>query len=312
MKIIVDLKDLEGPLRNPVLTIGNFDGVHKGHLALFEKVKERANAIGGQSAVMTFEPHPIRVMKPGNGPPLITPTKQKLDLMGNSGVDVIFCIPFTHQFAAISAQDFVQDILLDKIGIKEIVVGYDYTFGHERQGNVSLLRSMGDELGFRVHVVGPLHVNHTLVSSTSIRKLVQEGDLSEAKKLLGRDYQISGTVIKGANRGGRLLGFPTANLNLIDELIPNRGVYAVSVIMDAKTHNGVANIGYNPTFGNNALSVETHLLDFSEDILGKTIKINFLQRLRDEKTFNTINELSDQIAQDIQQARKTFRLREAD
>ena len=312
MNIVYDLKDLEKPLINPVLTIGNFDGVHKGHLSLFDKVKERAGAIGGQSAVMTFEPHPIRIVKPGNGPPLITPTHQKLSLMSDAGIDVIFCLPFTLEFAAVSAHDFVQDILVDKIGVKEIVVGYDYTFGHKRQGNITFLREMGEKLGFTVHEVKPIRLDDTLVSSTSIRNLVQEGNLPEAKKLLGRDYQISGTVIKGKNRGGRLLGFPTANLKLIDELVPKRGVYAVTVIIDGKSVYGVTNIGFNPTFGDNALSVETHLLDFSQDLLGKTIKVNFLQNLRDEKTYNNIQELSDQIGLDIQQARELFRIREAD
>jgi len=191
-------------------------------------------------------------------------------------------------------------------------VGYDYTFGHKRQGNITFLQEMGDKLGFIVHVVEPIRIDHTLISSTSVRELVREGNLAEAKNLLGRNYQISGKVIKGKNRGGRLLGFPTANLQLIDELVPKVGVYAVSVVLDDKTYYGVTNIGFNPTFGNNALSVETHLLDFSGDLLGKTIKVNFLHSLRDEKTFNSIQELSDQIAQDIQQARELFRIHEAD
>lgn len=308
MNIIYDLKELKTPLNNPVLTIGNFDGVHKGHLVLFEKVKDRAKAIGGQSAVMTFEPHPIKVMRPGNGPLLITPTKQKLDLISHAGIDLILCIPFTPQFASISAEDFVQDILVDMLGIKEIVVGYDYTFGYRRLGNIRLLQEMGDKLGFQVHVVDPVRLDDTLVSSTSIRKFVQEGKLSEAKKLLGRDYQIRGTVVKGKNRGGRLLGFPTANLRLIDELIPKGGVYAVTVMVNDKTYYGVTNIGYNPTFGDDALSVETHLLDFSEDILDKTIKVNFIQRLRDEKTYRNAKELADQIAQDILKAKELFKI----
>ena len=312
MNIINDLNELEKPLNNPVLTIGNFDGVHRGHLALFEKVKERAEDIGGVSAVMTFEPHPVRIMTPGNGPPLITLIDQKLALISNAGIDIIFCIPFTREFASISAQDFIQELLVDKIGIREIVVGYDYTFGHERQGDITLLKKMGDKLGFNVHVLGPVHIDDTLVSSTSIRKLVQEGQVSEAKEFLGRDYQISGAVITGANRGGKLLGFPTANLDPMDELIPKRGVYAVTVLLDDKTYKGVTNIGYNPTFGDNVLSVETHLLDFSKDVVGKNIRINFIQRLRDEKTFGSVNELIDQIGQDIQRAKEIFKLREED
>ena len=312
MNIIYDLNELERPLKNPVLSIGNFDGVHKGHLVLFDKVKERAKAIEGQSAVITFEPHPIKVIKPGNGPLLITLIEQKLNLIRKAGIEIILCIPFTHQFASISARDFIRGILVDKIGIKEVVVGHDYTFGYKRQGNITLLREMGLDLGFKVHVVEPIYIDNTLVSSTSIRNLVQEGNLYEAKKFLGRDYQICGTVIKGKNRGRELLGFPTANLELIDELIPRKGVYVVTVVINDKTYDGVTNIGYNPTFSNNILSVETHLLDFSGDILGKIIKVNFLQRLRDEKSFDNIKELSDQIAQDIRQARKLFNIRESD
>lgn len=302
-----NLEQLEKPLRNPVLTIGNFDGVHKGHLVLFDKVKQKARAIKGQSVVITFDPHPIKIMKPGNGPPLITPTQQKLKLIDDAGIDVIVCISFTKQFAAISARDFVHNILVDRIGIKEIVVGYDYTFGHGREGNIDLLRETGNRLGFVVHVVEPVRTDHTLVSSTSIRNLIQEGSLLRAKKLLGRDYQICGTVVKGKNRGGRLLGYPTANLELIDELTPKVGVYAVKVLIDDLIYNGLTNIGYDPTFGSGPFSVETHILDFSGDLLGKTIRINFIERLRDEKPFKTIQDLTDQIGQDIIRARELFR-----
>jgi riboflavin kinase/FMN adenylyltransferase len=306
MTVVYKLEDLRRPLKNPVLTIGNFDGVHRGHLALFDKVKERAKALDGQSAVMTFEPHPVQVMKPGSGPRLITPTPQKLDLIEKAGIEVLLCLRFTREFAAIGARDFVKNLLVDRIGVKELVVGYDYTFGHNREGNISLLREMGDQLGFAVHLVGPVHVDHTLVSSTSIRNLVQEGRLDEAKVLIGRDYQLQGKVVKGHNRGGRLLGFPTANLQIKDELLPRVGVYAVTVVIDGKMYNGVTSVGYNPTFGDTPLTVETHVLEFSGDLLGKTIQVNFLKRLRDEQTFRSIDELSEQISRDIQQAKKHF------
>ena len=307
MAIISDLNQLRQPLTNPVLTIGNFDGVHRGHLALFDRVKERAKSIRGQSALMTFNPHPIKVMKPGNGPPLITLTQQKLELIADADIDVIFCIPFTKRFAAISARDFIQDILVRKIGIKELVVGYDYTFGHGREGNIELLQEMGKTWGFMVHVVEPVHVGDKLVSSTSIRNLVQDGNLSEARELLGRDYQICGTVVRGKNRGGRLLGFPTANLKLIDELVPKGGVYAVKVVIGNQTYNGVTNIGYNPTFGTGPFSVETHLLDFKGDLLGKNIHIRFIERLRDEQTFGSIEDLAGQIGRDVHRARELFK-----
>jgi len=305
--MILDLEALRAPLINPVLTIGNFDGVHRGHLALFEKVKTRAAAIGGQSAVMTFDPHPLRVMKPGNGPPLITPTEQKLKLVEQAGIEVIFCIPFNKTFAAISAEAFVKEILVGRVGIRELVVGYDYSFGHNRRGNIAMLREMGRDLGFIVHVVEPVRVQDTLVSSTMIRRLVEQGDLATTRILLGRNYQISGTVIKGKNRGGRLLGFPTANLRPVDALIPKRGVYAVTVLADDRLYEGVTNIGFNPTFGDEALSVETHLLDFSGDLVGKTIQVNFIQRLRDEMTYPNVEALSAQIAQDIIEARRLLK-----
>jgi len=307
MQVILNLNEIEKPLTNPVLTIGNFDGVHKGHLALFNKVKERAKAVSGQSVVMTFEPHPLKIMRPADGPQLITHTGQKLELIEKAGIDVIVCVSFDRDFAAIPARDFVSDILVKRIGIKEIVVGYDYTFGHNREGDINLLRETGNDFGFVVHLVGPVEIDHTLVSSTSIRRLVQEGRLAEAKVLLGRDFEVQGTVVKGQDRGGRLLGFPTANLNPHGELLPKKGVYAVTLLIDDAFYNGVTNVGYNPTFGDTGLTVETHVLDFSGDLLGKTIKVRFVKRLRDEKTFKSLGELSDQIARDIAQAKEVLR-----
>ncbi len=307
MTVIYNLDQLEKPFTNPVLAIGNFDGVHKGHLTLFNKIKERAALIDGQSVVMTFEPHPIKVMMPENGPPLITPTQQKLKLIEDSGIDIILCVPFTHEFANVSPESFVKDLLVDRIGIKEIVVGYDYCFGHKRAGDIDLLREMGKDLNFKVHVVDKILLDETLVSSTTVRNLVQEGNLSKAKKLLGRDYQVCGTVVKGKNRGGRLLGFPTANLQLIDELTPKLGVYAVKVLIGDKTYNGLTNIGYNPTFKNDFFSVETHILDFSEELVGETIRVNFIERLRDEKAFKSVDELAEQITKDMLRAREMFK-----
>lgn len=310
IKIIDDIKDIKTPLINPVLTIGNFDGVHRGHLALFDKVKEIGKAVNGQSVVITFDPHPVKVMKPGNGPLLITPIREKLKLISDAGIDVIFCISFNKQFSSISARDFVKEILVDRIGVREIVVGYDYAFGRGRLGDIKLLQDMGKEFGFNVHVIEPIHLDKTLVSSTYIRDLLLKGDLVEAKRLLGRDYQISGTVIKGAGRGTNLLGIPTANLRTPDELIPKKGVYAVVADMEDGSYYGVCNIGNNPTFGANALSIETHLLDFNKDILGKEFTIRFLHRLREEKEFDSKEKLADQIRKDIKRARKLFGLYE--
>jgi riboflavin kinase/FMN adenylyltransferase len=300
------LDNLPEDIKNPVVTIGNFDGVHWAHQAIFKKVIERAKDLNGTSVVITFEPHPIKVMSPDKARPLITLLEQKGELVINQGIDIFLLIKFTREFAAIPARDFVKDILVDKLGIKEVVVGYDYAFGHRREGNIKLLKEMGQQFNFEVHQVGPVYVGNSLVSSTSIRNLIMDGGVSEAKRLLGRNYQIRGEVIRGRDRGGPLLGYPTANLRLVDELIPKEGVYIVTVDIDGKIYQGLTNIGYNPTFKDKTLSVETHIFDLSADILKKKIKINFLSHLRDEITFASVKELSKQISRDIRQAREFF------
>jgi riboflavin kinase/FMN adenylyltransferase len=300
------LDNLPEDIKNPVVTIGNFDGVHWAHQAIFKKVIERAKDLNGTSVVITFEPHPIKVMSPDKARPLITLLEQKGELVINQGIDIFLLIKFTREFAAIPARDFVKDILVDKLGIKEVVVGYDYAFGHRREGNIKLLKEMGQQFNFEVHQVGPVYVGNSLVSSTSIRNLIMDGGVSEAKRLLGRNYQIRGEVIRGRDRGGPLLGYPTANLRLVDELIPKEGVYIVTVDIDGKIYQGLTNIGYNPTFKDKTLSVETHIFYLSADILKKKIKINFLSHLRDEITFASVKELSKQISRDIKQAREFF------
>ncbi|MBW1727491.1 MAG: bifunctional riboflavin kinase/FAD synthetase [Deltaproteobacteria bacterium] len=307
MEIVENIDKIEKPYNNAVITIGNFDGVHIGHQALFHEVIEKADAIDGTSIVMTFEPHPVRVLKQNGHPPLITLYEQKLELIESSGIDVLICIPFTMEFAAISAKEFVEDILLARIGMKAIVVGQDYTFGKNRQGNLDLLQTYAKTFGFEVIVadwIQTLNKNPDRISSTRTRELVMAGKVAEAQKLLGRNYQIRGVVTTGRNRGGRLLGFPTANIILHDELCPKTGVYAVTVECRNIRHKGVANIGYSPTFGDQVFSVEVHILDFNENIYDRKIRVNFIQRIRDEKKFSNISELSDQIKKDIVKTRK--------
>ncbi len=306
MSVICTLDNLPKDIKHPVVTIGNFDGVHWAHQAIFARVIERARDIDGTSLVITFEPHPIKVMSPEKAKPLITLMEQKKELVSKQGIDILLLIKFTLEFAAIPARYFVKDILVDKIGIKEIVVGHDYAFGRNREGNIDLLKEMGQEFGFKVHQVGPVYLGKSLVSSTSIRNLIMEGKVSEAQQLLGRNYQIRGEVIRGRDRGGPLLGYPTANLKVVDELIPKEGVYVVTVELNGKIYRGLTNIGYNPTFKDKALSVETHILDLSADIVGEKIKINFLSRLRDQIPFPSARELSEQISRDIQEARELF------
>jgi len=295
-------------IKNPVATIGNFDGVHKGHQALFRKVIERASDIDGTSVVITFDPHPIKVMTPSRLKPLITGLEQKQELVADFGLDILLLIQFTLELAAISAREFVKDLLVDRVGVKEIVVGYDYVFGHNRTGNIEILQEMGRAFDFTVHQIGPVFVGKTLVSSTSIRNLLLEGKVSEVNHLLGRQYQIQGEVMRGRSRGESLLGYATANLQPADGLIPKRGVYIVLVEVAGTPYQGLTNIGFNPTFKDKDqnLSIETHILSLSRNIVKKKIRINFLARLRDEIAFAGPEELSQQISRDIKAAQEFF------
>ena len=304
MEVIHGIDKIDRKFRNPAITIGNFDGVHIGHLSLFRRVKELAEAMEGESIIITFYPHPIKVLTPSNGPPLITSHEQKMRLIEEAGIDVFLVIEFTREFANMSAHEFVHEIIHSKIGARAVVVGPDYRFGHKREGDIPTLTRMGKELNFEVYVVPDISINGVEVSSSTIREFVTAGELRRAREMLGRDYQIAGQVIRGRDRGGRLLGFPTANLQLIDELTPKPGVYATEVLIEGQLYDGATNIGYSPTFENGAFSVETHVLDFSGDIYGKIIQVRFIERLRDEKTFSGPEELSQQIQKDVDRARE--------
>ena len=304
---IQGLNDISQPFRRAVVTIGNFDGVHIGHQALFYEVIERAHAIDGTSIAITFEPHPLRVLNRNASPPLITIFEQKVELIERSGLDVLISIPFTLEFAAISAQRFVEDLLVRKIGMKAIVVGEDYAFGKNREGDIELLSTLAPRLGYEVVVTGMIRtVKGTLdrISSTAIRELVQAGEMAQAGRMLGRHFQLRGTVVTGRDRGGKLLGFPTANLKLEDELCPKTGIYAVTVEIEDRLLRGVANIGYSPTFDDMQFTVEVHILDFNEMIYGRKIRVNFTKRIRDEAKFASLAALKAQIAADVEAARR--------
>ena len=230
MKVIDRLEHIRQPFVNAVITVGNFDGVHIGHQALFHEVIEKADAIKGTAIAMTFEPHPMRVLKKNNHPPLITLYEQKEELIERSGIDVLICIPFTKKFASLSAEEFIKELLIKKIGMKAIIVGEDYTFGKNREGNLTVLKSYASQLGYEVIVAEWIKGTRNVpdrISSTRVRNLVMTGEIEMARKMLGRHYQIRGLVVKGRDRGGKLLGVPTANLNLQDELCPKTGIYAV-------------------------------------------------------------------------------------
>ena len=307
MKIIDRLEYIQQPFVNAVITIGNFDGVHIGHQALFHEVIEKADEINGTAIAMTFEPHPMRVLKKNDHPPLITLYEQKEELIERSGIDVLICVPFTKKFAALSAEEFIKELLIEKIGMKAIIVGEDYTFGKNREGNLAVLKSYASRLDYEVIVSEWIKSTRNVpdrISSTRVRNLVMAGEIETARKMLGRHYQIRGIVVKGRDRGGRLLGIPTANINLQDELCPKTGIYAVTVEYQNRLYKGVANIGYSPTFNDNEFTVEVHILKFSDNIYDQKIRVNFIERIRDEIKFGDIDELKSQINQDIKAARK--------
>ncbi len=305
MQLIENLNQIRRPFDNAVLTIGNFDGVHKGHQKLLSLVIEKAGRINGTSVAMTFDPHPLKALGI-KGPPLITRRDQKIELIEKSNIDVLLCLPFDKAFASISAQRFVRDLLVNKIGMKAIIIGADYSFGKNRAGNVDMLETQGSELGFETIVLP--WVNNAdaeeRISSTRIRDIVMAGNVSQAVAYLGRYYQIRGKVIKGRERGGSQLGFPTANIKLHDELCPKIGVYAVTVETVLGKHWGVANIGFSPTFGDGEFTIEVHILDFDHDLYDTRIRVNMVERLRDETKFSSIDALAVQIEKDIQKARQ--------
>jgi riboflavin kinase/FMN adenylyltransferase len=311
MKLIEGIENIAKPFRNAVITIGNFDGVHLGHQALFHEVMEKAQEIDGTSVAMTFEPHPMRVLKQNGHPPLITLYEQKVELIERTGIDVLICVPFTRTFAAIPAREFLEEILIRRIGMKAFVVGGDYAFGRNREGNLEFLKQYSGSHNFELIVADWIQSQSngkSRISSTRIRELVMEGAVASAKKLLGRHYQIRGTVEHGRNRGGKLLGFPTANIKLHDELAPKTGVYAVTVECGDHRLKGVANIGYSPTFDDYVYTVEVHILDFNRDIYGEKIRVNFIERIREEIKFSGIDALARQIERDIETARSLVSL----
>lgn len=309
MKIYTDLDDIPKPFDAPFVTIGNFDGAHLGHQMLFAEVVNKAYTSEGTSVAITFAPHPLQVVRPDMGLKLISTCDQKRELIELANIDILIIIPFTRAFAEMTAEDFIDTILISKIGVQELVVGYDYAFGKGRQGNIPFLKEQGAKKGFKVSVISPYYVDDMLVSSTMIRQLVSEGRMADVKKLLGRFYQIRGEVKIGKQRGGKLLGFPTANLQITnDDLCPKHGVYVAQVVYAGKCYGGVLNIGKNPTFEDtHSISAETHIFDFNQDIYGKDIKINLLRYLRGEVKFSGPEELSAQIGQDITQAKDVLR-----
>ena len=303
--VYYDIQELAAELYRPCcVTLGNFDGVHKGHQALIDRVRGRARTEGMHGVVITFDPHPLRVLSGKKNPPFITLTPQKLELLDKMGIDFVLCQKFSRELAGLDPEVFVREYLVRALNVKYLIIGHDYAFGKGRRGNFTLLKSLGEKYGFEVERLDPVLIDGAVVSSTRVRDLIEQGQVWKARDLIGRFYQVQGKVKKGAQRGGPLLGFPTANLVLSDELFPKTGVYAVWAETDGERYPAVANIGYNPTFGNDFLSVEVHIMDFAADLYGSQLRVHFVQRLRSEKKFSAFEELKAQIREDVNMGRK--------
>jgi len=307
MKEYLNLWEQQIPAASTILTIGNFDGVHLGHQSLFSLVKEVAAREGKKAVALTFQPHPLKLIFPERRLFLITPLDKKIQLISKTGIDALVCAPFTHEFANLSAADFARRIIVERLGAYTVIVGDDYHFGRDREGDIKLLAELGLEMGFKAVIAPPFLVGGKVVSSTRVRQHIMAGEVMSAARLLGRYYSVEGVVRTGKNRG-RDLGFPTANIRSEAELYPREGVYAVLVEYGGRRWQGVVSIGYNPTFGDTGLTVEVHILNFSRDLYGEMIKIIFLERLRDTIAFAEAAGLQAQIANDIRAAIRIFAL----
>jgi len=288
-------------IKNCVVTLGNFDGVHRGHQKIIRKALARACALGGSSVVYTFDPHPLNVLRPEQEPPKITTFEEKAHLMATLGVDYLVCEHFTKRFAQKAPEEFLQDVICKRLCPSEIVIGHDYSFGKGRNGSVALLEQAGEQQGFSVHVEPDIRDRNIPVRSTTIRNFIIEGRVSLAAKLLGIDYRMSGTVVHGKKRR---IGFPTANLSHIKDLVPHNGVYAVLADTPYGSYGGVVNIGFNPTFDEKKRTIEAHLFDFDDDLYGRDITLRFVRKIRLEKKFGSAEELRKQIVLDVDKARR--------
>ncbi|MEZ5420832.1 MAG: bifunctional riboflavin kinase/FAD synthetase [Vicinamibacterales bacterium] len=291
---------------SPVLALGNFDGLHRGHQKIIERVRRSAGDRNGASLVLTFDPHPPRVVRPDKAPPLLMTMPQKLAALERAGLTGAAVVRFTPEFSRWSPEAFVRQILVEWLRVAEVWVGADFLFGHDRAGTFSVLRALGGQYGFKAEKIDPVRYKEFVVSSTRIRRLVAEGRVDEAGALLGHHYAIDGQVVHGARRG-RELGFPTANLSTDNELVPPAGVYATAADIAGRRWPAVTNVGVRPTFGESGgVTIETHVLGLDADLYGAPVSLSFIQRLRDERRFPDVDALREQIAADVRRARRLF------
>ena len=295
MKVIFDPEE---PIESPTsATIGNFDGVHLGHKKIIDAVKKEAREKGLSSCVITFHPHPQKVLQ-NIDIPLLVPIRERLKLLESQGVDYVACYTFTKELSQISAKDFITETLVGKLNLKHLIVGPDFSFGRKREGNSELLRVMGGQLGFETRVLEPAVIEDKIVSSTAVRQFVRDGDVREASKFLGYDFYIEGQVVEGERRG-RQIGFPTLNIDSDWDILPKVGVYATRVYIDDEQKESITNVGYRPTFGSDKLLIETHVFDFGKEVYGKRVRVEFIKRVRDEQKFDGPDALVEQIELDV-------------
>jgi riboflavin kinase/FMN adenylyltransferase len=305
MKIYTDNSEIKTE-KSKIATVGTFDGVHQGHLNIIELLISKAKELNGKSILITFDPHPRTVVSGGFKNQLLTTLDEKVELLNKLGVDEVLVINFTKEFAQLTYEEFIKEIIVDKVNAEHIIIGHDHKFGKDRNGNEDKLRELAQKMNFYVSAVEAKKVDNEIVSSTKIRNALTEGRIKEANKYLGWNYYFSGKVIKGAKRG-RLLGFPTANIELLDEnkLIPKSGVYAVKCYLKDQIIFGVMNIGNRPTFNDiDYIIIEVHLINFDNFIYDEIIKIEFIERIRDEQKFEGRESLIEQITKDKKQAEK--------
>ncbi|HRT61599.1 MAG TPA: bifunctional riboflavin kinase/FAD synthetase [Syntrophales bacterium] len=298
MKIFRRIEEITADYRSSVATIGNFDGIHLAHQEILHRVVREARERKTRSMVITFDPHPQRVLHPEKRPfYLLTTLDEKMKLIEALGIDAVLLITFTRDFSTVTAEAFVREILWDKLRVQKVFIGHDYAFGNRKQGNEEFLRSRGGVLGFDVESINTFTVHDTVVSSTNIRMAILNGDVRKAALLLGRPYSVGGTVIRGYQRG-REIGIPTANIEPGKELLPANGVYAVGVDLEGVRHAGVLNVGFNPTFSNEKLSVEVHIMNFDGELYGRALTVSFIERIRSEMRFENPQKLAEQILRD--------------
>jgi riboflavin kinase/FMN adenylyltransferase len=303
MRIVRGLPPVPPEASPAAVALGVFDGVHLGHRAILGLAVSHAGAAGMQSIACTFDPHPMEVLQPGRAPLPITTLEERFALIEGCGLDLSVVLPFTRELASMAPEAFVKDVLVTRLGARDVVVGFNHRFGRGARGDAVMLRSLGERLGFRTHVAEPLVVDGVAVSSTEIRAALQRGDLSMAGRLLGRAYTLSGSVTHGVGRG-RTLGFPTANIVPIRPVLVAPGVYACAAEVAGRKERAVVNVGVRPTFGETALAVEAYLLDFAGDLYGQTMTLTFVSRLREERRFPSVEALKSQIEADTAEARR--------